>query len=125
VLKKLSIELWDTEDYKRVIDICKENRDLYEKFAARDFVHAYCIAALKEQVDSAENIKKMCVDCIENGDNTGVSHKLLGDIYFAENNMEDAKEYYETAKRILRNGLVLLDITKLEKEFANGKTETL
>lgn len=119
ILKELSIELWDNKNYKRVLEICIANKEICERLEVKDITQAYGIAVMNEKKQSLEEVENICLKCIENGDTSGVMHKILGDIYYKKNQLEKAKSYYQYSEKTLKNGLLLLDVTKKKKEFIN------
>lgn len=121
-LKLLSISLWDEEDYDKVFDICNSNRALHVKYSVKDFSHALCISGFETGKTEKNEIARMCRELIDNGDESGVPEKILGDINKAKGDFEEALKYLEIACSKLRNGLLLLEASKAIRGISdNGR----
>jgi len=117
LLRELSVALWDDQDYDKVYEICRDHKALWEKHAIKDFAHAFCISALETGREECDVLIEYCENMILNGDDSGVPQKILGDIYYRNDNKEEALDQYGEAAARLRNGLLLLDANKAIKEL--------
>lgn len=119
--RSLSVALWDHQDMDKVEEIINTKIDgVTEEFCidfelARAYVKMHKASSESDYLAIIPDIEAVLRRIPEQGE----CIKLLGDIEYATGNAGKAMEYYERAKQLTSNGLLLLDIQKKKEAFSN------
>lgn len=119
--RRLSVALWDYEDMMEVEHILNTKiRGKYNDFCI-DFKLADIYVKMHKAYtnDDYVQIKNDISEILAIIPDQGECIKVLGDIAYKSNNMEDAMNYYDKAQQIITNGLLLLDIKKKKEAYYN------
>lgn len=114
LLRNLSISIWDKKNYEEAKHYIKtvENILCDIQCIDLDISKLYIEAIEGNEMEKCEKVKKECKKCIVEYGERGEFYKILGDVELKCGEKRLAKLYYEKAKKVLRNGLLLLELEK-------------
>lgn len=114
ICRNISIALWDKQDYYFLEEILETQcKDVFSIFCLDIEIAKIQLSIIKSKTASElEGIRERLLTLLSKVQKRGECLKLLGDIELKLNNEMEAWIHYNEAKKVTKNGLLLLDMQK-------------